>query len=175
MASTGTFYDIDPEGWKELIDDALISAADGGTTDSVPDHRGDELRGPEEPIAAPAPDPTQYWTAALTVVNAWSRYQAAKKMEINARYKETEHKVKEVVSSYWEGKKDLQSSVLARSERVDEVLKYFAAICDKYGVEPVSRNWLYQNLHDAAEYASLREKISRRLDKAKAPQSLKDL
>ena len=175
MTSTGTFYDLDPEGWKELVDDARVSATDGSTTDSVPDHRGDELRGPEEPIAVPAPDPTQYWTAALTVVNAWSKYQTAKKLETNARYKETEHKVKGVVSSYWGSKKDLQSSVLTRSERVDEVLKYFAAICDKYGVEPVSRNWLYQNLRDAAEYASLRKKISRRLDKAKAPQSLKDL
>ena len=173
MPGTGTFFDIDPDNWKEYVSVPVSSTGDGGC------HRPTQ---PEVKKTSQAPtslgdvDYAPFWQAHLDLVNTWARYQAAKKMEISNSYPETEHKVAHVVDGYWSGSsKKLHQTVEYRSSLVDEAIKYCDAVCKRFQVESVSRDWLYENLLDGPDYASYRGKINRRMARNKPAQSLKVL
>ena len=165
---TGTFFDVDPENWKEYIDaNRGKVGATGGDYHSNDGNQGG---------AALSLDYSSYWEAALALVNAWSSYQAKKKLEINSSYPETDHKVAPVVDRYFGGNKaKLRDRVRELSEQVDLTLADFVIECQRYGVESVSRDWLYHTLADDKAYASLRGKIKRRMGNNKPPVSLKNL
>lgn len=165
MEYTGRLFDDDGNTWKE--GQVHVERDSGGTSNCVCSIRSNKLQDATQPV-----NPVPYWNAALAVVNAWSRYQAAKKAQINAGYEETRHKVQGFIEEYWGGAEDLRRSVECRSEGVREALEHFAKVCENYGIEPVSRDWLYHNLSDAKEYARLRGKIARRLDRPTAKMSV---
>lgn len=167
---TGTFFDVDPENWKEYVD---ANGGEAGAAGGVCGAGSDYVR---RGRTSSEVDYTGYWQAALVVVNAWSKYQGRKKLEINSSYPETDHKVAPVVDRYFGGSKSkLRDRVQELSEAVDLTLVDFALKCREYGVESVSRDWLYRNLIDVKAYASLRGKIKRRMGKNKPPASLKNL
>lgn len=121
-------------------------------------------------------DPRQYWQKALDVINAWSKYQSVKKLYINATHDETRHRVQRVVDGYYGGRVErVRNHERELSLTVDRLLGEFRTICDSFRVESVSRNWLYHKLADAKAYDSYRKKCERRLNKAKAVVSLREL
>ena len=160
---TGTFFDVDPD-WKEFVNvNGCETGASGGSHNNDSNQEG----------SAPSVNYSSYWEAALTLVNAWSSYQAKKKLEINASYQETEFKVAEVVKKHFGVKKSrVHDRVKALSSNVDSALSSFAIECRKYKFEPVSRDQLYHRLTKSREYASLRGKIKRRMARNKPPESL---
>lgn len=171
MPGTGTFFDVDPDNWKEYVS-VPVSSSDGGCRRPA---QPEVKRAPQAPTSLDDVDYTPFWQAHLDLVSAWARYQAAKKMEISNSYPETEHKVAHVVDGYWGSSKKLHQTVEHRSSLVDEAIKYCDVVCKRYHVEPVSREWLYENLLDGSDYASYRGKIKRRMARNKPAQSLKVL
>ncbi|MBQ3352829.1 hypothetical protein IJG89_00545 [Candidatus Saccharibacteria bacterium] len=166
-SETGTFFDIDPENWGDYVDHAR---------DSDDCHRDGKKKKKKAKVShLPDIDPTPYWEACLNLVNAWADYQKVKKLLINAQFDETEHKVRPVVDGYWGDINKLQCSVDERSQLVDSALRCHELLCSRYGVEPVSRDWLYHRLLGAKDYASYRGKIQRRKARYKEPVSLKKL
>ena len=131
------------------------------------------------PVKETDSDTSLYWLSALDLVNVWARYQAAKKLYINATHDETQHRVWSVVADekYYGGSLSrLRRRESNLSSQLDEVLAGFERICHLYEVEAVSREWLYDNLKDARDYASYRGKCQRRVADHSAPAvSLKDL
>ena len=146
-----------------------------------------------EPEPKPKPEPSKkdddlarklpsriYWQYALDVVNKWAKYQAKKKLLINATHEETRHRVQGVVNDekYYGGSvTKIRESRDALSYQLDRLLSEFVDICEFFEVEPVSREWLYDHLEDAKDYASYRGKCQTRLKKpSKYPAvSLRDL
>ena len=117
-----------------------------------------------------------YWRAAENLVNAWSNYQAKKKLYINATHNETRHKVWKVVMDNYDGDvRKLKYHEERLSIEVDDYLERFEMACGYLGIESVSRDWLYRNLRNAKEYDSLRQKCRRRLNSKKPAQSLKEI
>lgn len=157
---TGTFFDVDPD-WKEFVNvNGCETGASGGN------HNNDSNQGG----SAPSLDYSSYWETALTLVNAWSSYQAKKRLEINASYKETEFKVAKVVEKHFGGEKSrVHDRVQELSRDVDSALSSFAIECRKYKLEPITRDQLYQRLTKSREYSSLRGKIKRRMARNKPP------
>jgi hypothetical protein len=172
---TGTFFDIDPDTWREFVS-VPDSAAEA-------ENRPASQAGPEPPAATlavassqAAQDYAPFWQAHLDLVNTWARYQSAKRLEINNSYPETEHRVSHVVDGYWSGSPSkLHETVEYRSSLVESALRYCEQVCSQYGVEPVSREWLYDNLLDGSDYASYRGKIKRRMSRNKPAVSMKVL
>ena len=171
MPKTGTFYDIDPDNWQGYVSIPVDAAG----------YRTDRLGYKPKRASKPAPaddgvDYTPFWEAMLDLVNAWSRYQAVKKIEINATYAETEHKVAGVVGEYWAGSpKKLRETVEQRSGKVEMELKRSELMCSRFRVDPVTREWLHDHLLDGGDYASYRGKINRRKKKNAPAKSLKVL
>ncbi|MCR5699874.1 MAG: hypothetical protein K6G49_00355 [Candidatus Saccharibacteria bacterium] len=121
-------------------------------------------------------DPRQYWQKALEVVNIWAKYQSVKKLYINATHDETRHMVQRVVNDYYGGHVGrVHNHEQELSLAVDRLLGEFDTTCDSYRVERISRNWLYHKLVDAKDYDSYRRKCERRLNKAKAAVSLREI
>ena len=109
-----------------------------------------------------------YWQYSLDVVNKWAKYQAAKKLYVNATHDETRHRVQAVVNSekYYKGSVSrIYEQEKALSYQLSRLLVEYRDICDFFGVEPVTREWLYDHLKDASDYASYRGKCQRRLEK----------
>ena len=107
-----------------------------------------------------------YWQYSLDVVNKWAKYQAAKKLYINATHDETRHRVQAVVDSkkYYNGSVNrIFEQEKALSYQLSRLLVEYRDICDFFGVESVKREWLYDHLKDASDYASYRGKCQRRL------------
>ena len=121
-------------------------------------------------------DSRQYWGKALEVVNIWAKYQGVKKLYINATHDETKHRVKKVVDGYYGGRvarvRDHEQEL---SLAVDRLLNEFATVCNSFGVEKISRDWLYRKLTNSKDYNSYRKKCERRLDKAKPAVSLREM
>ncbi|MDO5452063.1 MAG: hypothetical protein Q4F56_03155 [Candidatus Saccharibacteria bacterium] len=170
--STGTFFDVDPENWKEVVDVPL----------NKPDEPADEQDDADlDSLERPAViyfDTAPYWYAAVDVINAWSKYQSVKKLYVNATHGETRHRVWSVVAS----KKYYNGSVQRVSNREKELfylvqaaLGEFKTICQFYGVEPVDLDWLYDHLKESKDYASYRNKCKRRAIQCKPAVSLKEL
>ena len=117
-----------------------------------------------------------YWNAAIDLINAWSDYQAKKKLYINATHPETFFRVAKVVKEKFDG--NFQKIANRRDElsrEVDCLIDRFEDICSGFDVEPVSRVWLYQHLKDADDYKRLREKCKRRLNRTRPAVSLAKL
>lgn len=164
---TGTFLDIDPENWKEFVD-VKANCATGGAVSSS--GSGDPQR-----ESTPSALVTEYWQAALDLVDAWASYQRAKKAEINSSYSETRFKVSGVIDEYWGGDSKLHKSVNSRSSLVDMSLESFFHQCARVGVDPVTRDWLYHNLRESRDYERYRGKIKRRLARTRPAVSLREL
>lgn len=114
------------------------------------------------------PSPRIYWNAAIDLINAWSEYQAKKKLYINATHAETINRVRHVVVKNYDGNiRKVADHRNQLSEEVDNQLARFEDICAGFDVEPVNRVWLYRNLTEARQYASLREKCRRRLTRVR--------
>lgn len=118
----------------------------------------------------------EYWKSALVVINDWGKYLQIKKLYINATHDETFFKVKHVVDKSFDGSiKRLKHRELELSENVDNALNMFGSICDRYGVEVVDKNWLFNNLKDGDDLQKIRGKIERRQAVGKPAESLKNL
>ena len=118
----------------------------------------------------------RYWNVAYDLVRVWGQYNGVKKLYYNATHSETRHRVWHVVAKHYGG------SVNRVKEReydldcqVDACLCGFDSTCMDFGINSVSRDWLYDNLKCSADYASLRGKIERRRNKDAKPVSLKTL
>ena len=61
------------------------------------------------------------------------------------------------------------------SENVNRKLLVFEGICLDFGVDKISRQWLYDNLKNSKDYQKLRQKCLRRLQVHKPAESLKNL
>lgn len=122
--------------------------------------------------------PRLYWQYSLEVVNAWARYQAVKKLHINASHPETRPAVQDVLDDkkYYNGSMHrVYDHKLQLFNHLCALLREYKEICGLYRVEPVGLNWLQQNLKAARDYASYRGKCRRRRDSEKRPVSLKKL
>ena len=177
--STGTFYDVDPENWKEVVDVPAAESAKGldkpvNEPDDDEDVDLDSLKRPPVVYFDTGP----YWRTATKVIDAWSTYQGVKKLYVNATHEETRHRVWPVVAS----EKYYKGSVQRVSNREKELfylvqaaLGEFKTICQFYGVEPVDLDWLYDHLKESKDYASYRNKCKRRAIQCKPAVSLKEL
>ena len=115
-----------------------------------------------------APYSKAYWEYALGVINLWARYQAAKKLYINATHEETRRRVQSVVNDkkYYGGStRKIYDRKESLSYQLSRKLAGFADVCEFYGVEPVTREWLYDHLKEAKDYASYRGRCQRRFKK----------
>lgn len=118
----------------------------------------------------------EYWETAIELINAWSAYQAKRKLYLNASDYETRHKVWHIVEkSYGGSMRWLESHRVELSDKVDLAIDGFSVICRKVGVEPVNREWLFQSLKESKDYKNIRRKCSRRMEAKKPPESLKNL
>ena len=172
MPETGSFFDVDPENWKEYVDSSSGSGAStfrsgGKNSDGKPKKLLEEV--------APAIDYRPYWQVQLELVNAWANYQKAKRLLINASYEETRHRVSSVVKDYWGDNQKLKRSVEERSALVDAAIRRADLVSERFGVGRISRDWLYRNLKEARDYSSYRGKIKRRLDRNKPAKSLREI
>ncbi len=171
MPETGSFFDIDPENWKEYVDlseesDSIIQSGVNTPTKKTR----------KQPVVAdPDADFRPYWQVQLELVNAWADYQKVKHLLINASYDETRHVVAPVVKKYWNNNKVLKRRVDERSAEVDMAIQKANLVSGRFGIEPISRDWLYRNLEEASDYSSYRGKIKRRLARNKPAKSLKAL
>ena len=121
-------------------------------------------------------DSREYWQLAGELINAWAQYQAKKKLFVNATHEETWHKVWDVIVKNYDGDvRRVRRHEQKLSIQVDIKLNNFDRICGKFKVEPVSRQWLYENLKDSKDYASYRGKCDRRKAFIKPAESLKDI
>lgn len=118
----------------------------------------------------------EYWEAAIELINAWSAYQAKRKLYLNASDYETHHKVWHIVEKNYGGDMQrLEDHRVELSDKVDLAIDGFGVICRKVNVEPVNREWLFRSLKESRDYKSIREKCSRRMEAKKPPESLKNL
>lgn len=170
MPETGSFFDIDPDNWKEYVDsESSDPEIYSGVNTPVKKPR-------KQPVVAdPEADFRPYWQVQLELVNAWANYQKVKHLLINASYDETRHVVAPVVKKYWSNNKVLKKRVDDRSAEVDVAIQKANLVASRFDIEPVSRDWLYRNLEDASDYSSYRGKIKRRLARNKPAKSLKAL
>ena len=110
-----------------------------------------------------------YWKRALEVVNAWSKYQAKKKLFQDANNPETAHRVREVVEKYYGGDAErISFSVNKTRNQFRQALRDFQGTCKVSEVEAIDVAWLEEHVTNAKAAGSLRGKIKRRLNK-KAP------
>lgn len=117
-----------------------------------------------------------YWEAAIDLINAWSAYQAKRKLYLNANDYETRHKVWHIVEKNYGGSmRRLESHRVELSGKVDLAIDRFSMVCRKVNVEPVNREWLFRSLKESKDYESIRKKCSRRMEAKKPPESLKNL
>ena len=129
-----------------------------------------------EEAKEPSEDYSDYWKAALIVINDWSEYMGKKKLYINATHEETRHKVAHIIDESFGGSLGkLKSRENELSENVNLAVMTFEPICAKYKVAPVSRDWLYHNLKESRDYESIRNKCQNRLENNKKPETLKGL
>ncbi len=129
-----------------------------------------------ESSTEPAVDYSDYWKAALNVINDWSAYNGKKKLYINATHEETKHKVASVIEKSFNGSLgNLKSRENELSENVNLAIMTFEPICSKYGIKPVNRDWLYHNLKESRDYESIRKKCQRKMDSGKRPEDLRNL
>ena len=143
-------------------------AAEEFTIDEFIATYGEEALPGELPSKVYEPNPKIYWGAAVDLVNAWSKYQAVKKLQINAMHEETRHKVDKVVQKHYSGSiQKIMNRRYELSEILNEEIEGFSNICSVFDVEPVNRYWLHDHLRDAKDYASLREKCKRRKNRAR--------
>lgn len=119
---------------------------------------------------------SEYWAAALRLVNAWAKYQGKRKLYANYVCEDTRRRVEHVVIRNYGG--DI-SKLLRHEHGLAVVLNYaladFRYQCRKYKVEPVNIVWLGLHLQEDRHYKSLRGKCQRRRDKNKPPTPLNEL
>lgn len=121
-------------------------------------------------------EPRWYWAKAIEVINIWAKYQSLKKLYVNATHDETKHRVRKVIDGYYGGRVErVRNHEQELSLAVDRLLNEFAMICDMYGVEKISRDWLYRKLESASHYNSYRRKCERRMNKSKPAISLREI
>lgn len=119
---------------------------------------------------------TEYWQTAVEVVNAWSQYRAKAKLYFNATHEETRNAVWHVIVEKYDGDvRNLEDHEGELSEMVNIRLDSFESVCQKFSVDKISRQWLYDNLKDARDYNLLRQKCLRRLRSDKPAISLRSL
>lgn len=140
-----------------------------------------EMNGPWITDVIDDPEPlgqnsTEYWECALNLIYAWGEYLGKKKLYINATHPETAHRVQTVVDNSFNGStRRLKDRENETSRIVDEKLAKFEEECTDFGVETVSRHWLYEHLKDGNDTKSIRGKITSRKNSAKPAESLKNL
>ncbi len=118
----------------------------------------------------------EYWKDALIVINDWGKYLQAKKLYINATHDETFFKVEHVIRNSFDGSvKKIKFREMELSKNVDCALTMFDTVCNQYGVEPVNKNWLFNNLKDGDDLQKIRAKAERRQAANKPAESLKNL
>ena len=133
---------------------------------------GDSRDSPTQ-IMAEYPD---YWSTALALINAWSEYQAKRKLYINATCAATSHKVLDIINKHYKGNLQLLKNEMRKLyANVDRMLTVFRYCCEKFHLDTVDTMWLRRNLMQSSEYKSLRGKCQRRMNAGKAPVSLREI
>lgn len=105
-----------------------------------------------------------YWQFMLEIVNLWMQYQAAKKLYINATHEETKFKVMGVVNQYYGGSiAKVFDAERGLSNSLDRKLERFGRYCDKLGIKPMTRDWLYHNIPNSKAAGRYRRIINKNL------------
>lgn len=104
-----------------------------------------------------------YWLLAIDLIDAWAKYQAKKKLCINAQHKETAGKVANVVQKYGGTIEAIGEQRDRLSKIVDERVYMFEQACSFFRISSVDRSWLFNNLREAKDYRNYRRKCRRRL------------
>lgn len=124
-----------------------------------------------------------YWLSILGLVNAWAKYNWAKKLYINATSPETKKEVWPVVVKYFGG--DVEKIADYRwmlTTPLEYELASYARACEGAEIKPPftaaqnkDLNWLFNHLKDADDYKSIRGKVKRRLEGMKMPEPIETL
>ena len=119
---------------------------------------------------------SEYWAAALRLVNAWAKYQSKRKLYINNDSEDARPRVEHVIIRYYDG----DVGKLLRHEhsliaQVNRALADFKLQCSKYDVESVNIVWLGLHLQEDKNYKSLRDKCQWRMNKNRPPVPIYEL
>ena len=121
-------------------------------------------------------DYSEYWSAAIDLVNAWARFQGKRKLYGNSDREGARYKVEHVIIRYYDG--DV-GKLLRHEHSLAVALNYalvgFERQCSRYNVGSVNIVWLELHLQEDRHYKSLRAKCQRRRDKNKPPTPLNEL
>jgi len=118
----------------------------------------------------------EYWRSAAELINHWILYQETRLLFQCVLSLGYSSKVQEIFQERYGGDlKRLNSAKVHFSEKVDTEIEYFKKVCKAYKVEPIDRDWLYNNLQNEETCRALRSKCRRRTFKGCPAKSLKEI
>ncbi|MBR3138160.1 hypothetical protein IKG41_02335 [Candidatus Saccharibacteria bacterium] len=118
----------------------------------------------------------EYWRSAAELINHWILYQETRLLFQCVLSLGYSSKVQEIFRERYGGDlKRLNSAKVHFSKKVDTEIEYFKKVCKAYKVEPIDRDWLYNNLQNEETCRALRSKCRRRIFKGCPAKSLKEI
>ena len=111
----------------------------------------------------PPKDPTLYWMAASSLLEAWIEHVKIQKLFANWEDPDRHHKVEYVVDHYYDGEGGLKRKKDSSLREFINAHDYYNWICSRYWVETTNRSWFYTHLWEQPEYDSFRRRVKTRM------------